>query len=91
MIIVRIVSVTAGVRDAGIKRSLIGRYYAIVEILVESALLYSITILIFVVLLVRNSPHLVYPNNILGQISVRLSISINLYLITCPFSLLLLH
>ena len=70
MIIGRILSVAIGVRESGIKRSLIGRYFVIIEILVESALLYSLTILIFVILLARESEHNIYPDSILSQVSV---------------------
>jgi len=47
------------------------RYLNVIEIVVESAALYSLTVLIFLILLVRQSLLYFYPEQLLGAITVK--------------------
>lgn len=70
LISLRIGLVQRAAKKAGIAKR--NTYNAVIEILVESAVLYSATLLIFVVLNTRKNINFYYPQNIHAQVAVRL-------------------
>lgn len=90
LIVFRILNMSAPIQTLGpnghSKNGNKSRYFNVIEVVVESAALYSLALMVFLILFIRNEVSFIYPEQILGVVTVSSDIIIwdlsDKYLIT---------
>lgn len=77
MIILRIVFLNLDLLKSGVSANLAKRYARVIEILVESAVLYAANLMAYVILTAQNSLMLVYPANLIPIVAVSIVLALN--------------